>query len=839
MSSPNPPVFNTELSRIEQRFDPIARAQQGDFESLLGETRATIKNDPRTANLKPEQQEETAQRLARIRIKRQMEQGAAARNASDPEPPHPLMGVSPGGHPTGSLLDTYGLGALRKPETYDTIANALPVVGGLVGEQLLRRVVPPPAKAFVDRLSMLQMATQTERGLSVLGGVSGAGVGALMEKQLEDASAMMRLGKDPAFFKETPVVGFFLSGPVDEKGRPVPFRDRFARLMNAASEEMLLESTGTAVGEAVAKGGYAAIKALIGDERFARQTLDDAQKVGVPVGLVDVIKEESAPVAGSMRKLFGAFGPLGKPFREALAQRQADAGAAARREVGGLSSEIGILAERAAQGQDVSRLSRVLNEWGFRKVPRVWKQYAETRDALWDSFLKPAGEIGVIPANTRAHAAGLLAQFSVRNKGAARIIQQSQLDRFNGDIEQFSPRNMTPGQLDLLAEDIYALPNISTGLGSLRGILDQIRRLEPEPTVKALDRLSKNINVAIEEAESKYVASQLMDLRRSIDSDIRRQLSDGHPELLDAFEAARGFSEEWLTLLNGSGARRLKSVAKDFGSQTPQMVSTPGGRMVKNPGNRALTEFLTTLADSPDQSSIRQLYGMLSSIGGDGKRVFDQATALRLDKAFTPTSYTAPIDFSKALRQLGLLNTKDARAQATMEAIRLSGGDVNRVRRLARVADQVLPKNLNLNAATLVVRRAVLGGLATGIASVGGFAGASTGYEKGGTLGAIATATAALVLGRYAGRVLTDPALTKATLDLLDREATGAAQRRAMQLLGGAGLLSVGAAVEEGTSNVVSGMNDIQNGLSDVLSSGSRAVAPQQSIETPLPPIPR
>lgn len=839
MSSPTPPVFNTELSRIEQRFDPIARAQQGDFEALLGETRATIQKDPRTANLKPELQEQTAQRLARIRINRQIEKATAARSAGESVPYGTSVGIDAGGQARGSLLDTFGLGPLREPETYDTIANALPVVGALAGEQILRRVVPPPAKAFVDRLSMMQMATQTQRGLSMAGGVAGAGIGALMEKQLEDASAMMRAGRDPAFLKETPVVGFFLSGPVDEKGRPVPFRDRFAQFLNSASEEMLLESTGAAVGEGVAKGGYAALRFLVGDERFARQTLEDAHKIGVPVGLVDVIDEQSAPVAGSMRKLFGAFGPLGKPFREALSQRTADVSSATRKEVGGLSNEIGIMAERAAQGQDVSRLSRVLNEWSFRKVPRVWEKYASTRDALWDGFLRPAAEISVIPANTRAHAAGLLAQFSVRNKGAARIVKQSQLDRFNGDIEQFSSRNMTPGQLDLLAEDIFSLPDISVGLGSLKGILDQVRRLEPEPTIKALDRLSKNINVAIEEAESKYVADQLMDLRRSIDSDIRRQLSDGHPELLDAFEAARGFSEEWLTLLGGSGARRIRSVAKDFGEQTPQMISTPGGRMVKNPGSRALTEFLSTLADSPDQSTVRQLYGMLSSIGSDGKRVFNQATATRLDRAFTPTSFTEPIDFSKALKQLGLLSTKDAKAQATMEAIRLSGGDVERVRRLARVADQVLPKNLNLNAATLVVRRAVLGGLATGIASVGGFAGASTGYEKGGTLGAIATATAALVLGRYAGRVLTDPALTRATLDLLDREATGAAQRRAMQLLSGAGLLSVGAAVEEGSTNAVSGINDIRNGLSGALSSGSRAMAPQQAIETPLPPIPR
>ena len=442
-------------------------------------------------------------------------------------------------------------------------------------------------------------------------------------------------------------------------------------------------------------------------------------------------------------------------------------------------------------------------------------------------------------SNTRAHASALLAQFSVRNKGASRIVKQAQLDRFNQDVEQFSPRNMTPGQLDLLAEDIFELPNISTGASSLTGILNQVKRLEPEPSMRALDRLSKNIESAIQETESPYLASQLMDLRRAIDQDIHRQLSDANPAALEAYETARGFSEEWLTLLSGSGAKRFKAITKDFGKQTPQMVMTPGGRMAKNPGARPLSEFLTTLAEAPNQGTVHQLYGILSSIGPDGKRVFNQATAMRLDKAFTPASYTEAIDFSKALKNLGLLGTKSPTAQATMEAIRLSGGSVNSVRRLARVADQVLPKNLNLNTANMVVRRAVLGGLAMGIAGMGGLAGMSSGYQSGGTLGAIATSAAALVLGRYAGRILTDPALTRATLDLLDREATGAAQRRALQLLGGAGLLSLGAAAEEGTRTVVGGVNDIREGLSGVLSSGSRAVAPGQSIETPLPPIPR
>lgn len=758
------PLYRPDVSNLEQRVDPIVRADQTAYEREVQRAQADIGSHVRFSEFDQDVQNKLAERVARLRLNAKKEKSVQRlEQQSDRFGQNPTRSPLPRlilrNSQAGSVLDATGLSALRDA---DSVGDVLPVVGSMLGSTLLRRVAPPAAVQFTQNAinRTRQALLATERGRELTGGALGAATGAMMEQRLEEASAAVRAGLEPVVLKDFPTVGFLITGPVDTNGNPTGFQDGFTKLANAASREALLDAAGfgvTDIGGRVLRRGFAA---FVGDERLAMQALSDAEKVGVPVGLVDIIDPEKAPLAASVRRMFAAFGPLGTPFRRAdLALRENVQGAAVR-QVARISPEIGVLAQMASRGEDVNRLSRVMSERGISRFNLVTRRYTAARDQMFSEVYSQANDIPVVPATLRSQAAQLSARFNVASGQVVRFIKKEALE----DVE-----GLTKEELDLLAKDAYESVDVDTALTGLKELARDIGRMESEPSVAALLNFSKEIESALTSTDSRFAAAQYMQLRRAIDEDIMRTLEVESPELAAKLEAANAYVEGWINLVGGAAGRRVRGVAKDFGSQTVQRLPIEGGRIVKNPGTRDLSVLLEHLSEANSPGEVSQLYKMLSEGGPDGLNLFRQVAATRLQRSVTTAIAGGRFSVRRAFEAIGLFDSASTRGKVTSEFIRRAGGDIKSIRTLADVARKALPDNLNLNSVATATRRAVLGGLASGVSGVLGVAGLTrfAGAGSGTSVAAgAASAITIFVLARYMGEVLTNPQLTRQLIEL-------------------------------------------------------------------------
>lgn len=819
MSSPNPPLLRPDLSNIERRLDPVVKQQQSRFEDFVAGAQESVQKSPMIAQFRPEDVSVLVDRLARARFDAAKQEELAARSEELRQlRSKGAMFAGAGAElgmeaeQEGSVLDATGFGPLRNA---DTVGDVVAIGAPIVASQIARRIVPPKATQAVGSAIKTARAMLTANRAEITGGILGAAAGGVLEKQLDDASAALRQGADPAILKESaPTLGFFLSGPVDENGRPQMFEDRFTSLASAALREATLEAAGMGAGELVSRGAFGVFRALVGDETLARRALEEAEKVGVPVGLVDVVDKDKAPLSASIRRIFAVLGPTGTGFRENFQNVQGSVRGAAVEQIRGLSSEIGVLADMAARGEDVNRLAKVIAERGVQKFGRVTRRFTEERDRAFGQFMQQAGTVQVAPANLLAEASQLSARFNVSSGKAARLVKEEALDQIEG---------LSPEDLELLAKDVFENLDVDAEVTGMAEFAKRLGRLEPNPTIQALDELSKEINSKLMNTNSKFVAAQLMQFRRAIDTDIRLALSD-KPQLLKQLDDANALTEQWMTLLGGAAGKRTRTVLKDFGSQRIQQIQTPGGRVTKNPGANDPTQLIDVLSGAKSPGEVAQLRGLLGTIGDDGARVFRQVAATRIQRAMASSLRENRFNVKRAFKAIGLLDSSSTTGRVTTEFITQAGGNVDDLKMLARVAERAIPDNLSLDAAATAMRRATLGTTAGALAGSFGLSGFTTGAAVGGVSVALATAAFAFALGRGSGYLLSNPTMVRAMIDLGSPSTSPLRRTKAFNVLAGAGFLTVEQAVQGAVTD--------QGALLD----RAQSILPGTAVQTPLPP---
>lgn len=782
MASPQPPEFQPGLSNLERKFDPIAKRRQSEFALELEGARRDFMSSPNRANFDPKSAEVVIENLARARMRQNFEQSLVQTKKVNPD-----VDLSSVEQPK-SVLDSLGLGPLREAET---VGAAAKIAGPIIGGAVARRFVPPPATSFMNRALDTARATLGAAGRAEFtGAMLGAAAGSVIDQQLVEASQSIRNGVDPVLLKDFPTVGFFISGPVDSEGRFSPFRDRFTSLASTASKEMLLEAAGFGVGEVLNRGAFAAFSTLVGDEKLARRALEEAERVGVPVGLVDVVDPKRAPLAGSIRKIFATLGPTGSGFRSNLQNVQTAIRGAALGQIRGLSHPIGVIADMASRGEDVNRITRVLSERGIGKFRRVWDRFVRHRDESFNRFFAQAGGVQVSPATFFAELAQTRARYNVTTGRSIRRVRED----VAGELEGF-----TPADLEMMSQDIFENVDIDAEITGLGALVDDLARIEPFPNVQRMDDLAKKINAAIESSNSKFVQSQLMQLRAAVNQDIRIALRD-RPDLLELLDSANSTFEQGIALLGGKAGNRVRQVAPDFGKQRVQTVTGAGGRVVKNAGPKTPDALLDVLSGADSAGEVRQLAGMLGEIGNDGTRLFRQAAAMRLNRAMSESLAANQFSVKKSFKALGLLDPSSARGRVTTEYLAQSGVSPEMLKTLARVADRALPEGISLDAVATAQRRVALAGVASGLAAASGLGGFFTGSAIGGISTGMATAAFAYALGRYSGFILSNPRMVRAMIDLGSPTASPLKRNKAFQTLLGAGFLAVDEAVTGGVN---------------------------------------
>lgn len=784
------PLWNPELSNVEQTIDPIATTNQSSFEDEIARAEKDVKAKRSFRGLSQEEHLSLVENLARARMKANLQDAAAQTNRpSDYIPNNEFAPAN--ARISGSVVDTVGAAVGINAATRSGVRNAenigdlLPVAGALAGPVLLKRTLPPAAAQFAKGAigRVMQMAAGTERAANFTGSALGAAAGGIMEDQLDQASAAVKAGLEPQMLSGMPTVGFLLTGPVDSNGKPLPMQDTFSRMANAAMRESLVESVGLGVGDVLTRSARASFGLLVGDTKLATRALEEAEKVGVPVGLVDVVDSKSAPLPGSLRRVFAAMGPMGTPFRDASFRVEKAVRNASIRIIAKISPEIGVLADMAARGEDVNRLTRVLAERSLGKFNLVTARYVKERDRIFGGFYEAVKDVPATPATTMAEAAQLSSRFHLMNGSTARFMKK--------DAGEKLAKAAADPEMELLAQDLYEKVDVDSALPTLKRISDLASRIEPNPSIAALMDFSKQVESELAATDSKYVAAQLMQMRRAVDADVKLALKD-NPELLAQLEEGNKLVESYLTLAGGAAGRRVRSMAKDFGSQKIQMVTTEGGRVVKNAGARDHTQVLSVLSGADSVGEVSQLYGLLAQAGEDGKRTFRRVAATRIQRAVSEALAQTRFSVKKAFGTLGLFDPASSRGMVTREFLRRSGVDVDQISTLAKVAQRSIPEGLNLDTSAMVARRAVLGGVASGVAGSLGYAGArSSGNDQGASITAgVATAVASLLLARRVGEVLTNPNYTRWLIQLADKESSPILRTAAYQNLSAAGLLS-------------------------------------------------
>ncbi len=788
------------VSELERRFDPLSRATTAKIRELIPRAEELV--DARNPGLSPERRTEDVIRLSRLLYfneatdrKRSLQEGLNPVVRGIALGPGAIGEVEP---PASSLLDLTPFSGLRNVEN---VKGLLPVVGATAAQAIpivreTRRMADPVQRALGGVIDpTIRMLRQ--RGQELTAGVLGAAAGGVMSERLDRAADYVNKGGDPGVFKAAPVIGAFIVGRSADS-RP----DAFVDYINRAMQEATLEAGGFGVGQAAGTAFRKAGQILAGDEALLRRLVQDAQELGVPVGIIDASNSRAARMT---RSALNVFGLTGDAFRGPLARRAGDVDRAATRLGAGLSDDLAQIVRMGDSAfSDQSQLVARLNRGAYKRFARSFEIFKGQNDALWADFIQKAEAAGTTlrPASTRTTAARELAKFF----GVGKAGKGKGMPRFFKPGAEAQTKGLTREEIEELASEVYDRDFPTDGdLALMRNILDKVSRLEETPGLLQMDALSKQIKVHLEGMQTRTGKGVLMSVLTAIKEDVGKHLVDAAPDVLEAQKRAARHTETWLTLLTGKMGQKVARVSGDFGQQKVQFVPNPGMELqegevlVKNAGQVTPTQFIDRMTQELDVDLAEQMRGILSLSGQRGFQTYRDMVARRIQKAFSASFVEKAgtgipyFDGKRLFSALKLDDPASAERAGLIRAYELAGGNPGQLLKLARLAQNVFADGLN-NPSTFAARRAALAG-------IGGALGATGVRPQQGDDGISLTATAASALALYAigtgsGRLLTNPDYMRPLLKLLDPAAGNAAWIRATRRLASNGLLGTKATVD-------------------------------------------